>query len=663
MRTLLLSCLLFTASAFAQTPAPIAAAVFFQRPAVVEAKLSPGGKRVAIRTALGGDRYTLGVLDLTDGLKAYRPASFSDADVMEFAWVGDDRLVFNGWDLHDYAGEAGHRAPGLYTVTFDGKRPRMLVNSTNPFITDGSDNALPYNHELLMVPQPQEGVQPDEAIIANIIFEDREVSDLLPMWLNTRTGIARDLDTGHAPQHVMHWWFDGAGHARAAYTENKRRGSYYWRGPQDAEWRVIAQDDALSMPFHVLGVADTGELYVTETSGPGHTEVLKRFDFTTMKPESKPMLVVPGFDFRGQLLQGKPGGPVLGVRVQADAEHTFWLDPTLQELQRAVDAKLPGHVNRISCAHCGQPDMVALIRSFSDRDPGTLYVFDAATKKLRPLLQTLKGIDPGQMATVDFQRIKARDGHDLPVWLTIPAGTQPGQPRPVVVMAHGGPWVRIGEWEWNAMNQFLASRGYLVIEPEFRGSTGYGGEHYHAGWKQWGQGMEDDLADALLWAQKQGLAKQGKACIAGASYGGYAALMGPVRFPELFSCAVAWAGVADLDLFLQGNWWVSDDLSDSGRSYYLPELVGDVKQDAAMLRANNPVLLADRMKSPVMLVYGEADLRVPLAHGKRMRDALRAAGNPPEWFTYPGEGHGWTNPQNQVDFAEKMAAFLGRNLH
>ncbi len=229
-------------------------------------------------------------------------------------------------------------------------------------------------------------------------------------------------------------------------------------------------------------------------------------------------------------------------------------------------------------------------------------------------------------------------------------------------MVHGGPWVRIGHWRWEAMNQFLASRGYLVIEPEFRGSEGYGDDHFRAGFKQWGQTMEDDLVDALQWAEKQGLATPGKACIMGASYGGYAALMGPVRYPKAFRCVVASAAVSDLELFLQGSWWIADDVSGAGRSYELPKMVGDFKTDAAMLRANSPVLLASQMKSPVLLVHGEEDQRVPLNHLKRMRDALKAAGNPAEIHTYPDEGHGWADTDNNVDYAQRVEAFLAKNL-
>ncbi len=276
----------------------------------------------------------------------------------------------------------------------------------------------------------------------------------------------------------------------------------------------------------------------------------------------------------------------------------------------------------------------------------------------------MPGIDAAQMAGTDFQRIRARDGRDLPVWITGQKWHADGKPRaqPAIVLVHGGPWVRQGHWQWEPMRQFLASRGYVVIEPEFRGSAGYGMAHLKAGFKQWGQAMQDDVADALLWAQKEGWANS-KACIAGASYGGYSTLMGLIKHPELYRCGAAWIAVTDPFLYIEGSWWVRDDISDSGRRYGLKDMVGDPKADEAMLKGNSPVEQAALIDAPLLLAFGEDDLRVPLAHGKRLRSALEKAGRPPAvWVTYPGEGHGWRKTENQADFAQRLERFFAEHL-
>ncbi|WP_377156172.1 alpha/beta hydrolase family protein [Roseateles sp. UC29_93] len=215
--------------------------------------------------------------------------------------------------------------------------------------------------------------------------------------------------------------------------------------------------------------------------------------------------------------------------------------------------------------------------------------------------------------------------------------------------------------EWDGWAQFLASRGYLVIEPEFRGSEGYGDKHYRDGFRQWGQAMQDDIADSLVWARQQKLASD-RACIAGASYGGYATLMGLAKDGALYRCGVAWLGVTDLMLLVKGDSWVDDDLGSSYRSYMAPTMVGDAVKDADMLKANSPVLLADRIRAPLLLAYGERDVRVPIEHGERMRDALVKAGRPPEWITYRGEAHGFGNLDNSVDFAKRVEVFLAKHL-
>lgn len=173
--------------------------------------------------------------------------------------------------------------------------------------------------------------------------------------------------------------------------------------------------------------------------------------------------------------------------------------------------------------------------------------------------------------------------------------------------------------------------------------------------------MQDDVADALLWARAQGLASD-RACIAGGSYGGYSTLMGLVRHPELYQCGWAWVATTDLLLYLEGSWWVMDDIADSGRRYSLPTMVGDAERDRAMLLENSPVTQAHRIKAPLLLVWGAEDRRVPIAHGERLRKALQAAGREPEWVVYPDEGHGLALPANQIDMAERLERFFSQHL-
>ena len=664
----LLLSLLAAAVASAAEPAapltPIPLERFFQQPAVLEAKLSPSGRRLAITTARGAKRVGLVVITLGAELTARGVTNYDNADVVNFDWVGDDRLVYSLVDLQVGGGDWRQRHPGLFAVDADGSH---LITLIRRFHTRAIDEAmqttvtLNASHELLQVPTPQAGARADEVVIGAWGFNGGHFTGYQPLWLNVRSGSTRPMLLPGGPGTAYHWVFDSKGEARAAVTRWEGRSALHWRGPGETTWRVLAKYAVLAAPFEPVAVTDDGSFYITHAVGPRGEEVLTRFDFTTLAPAVQPVLSTPGFDFRGGLVRGEPGAPPLGVRVDTDAASTVWFDEGMKRFQAKVDARLPGRINRIDCRRCGQADAVSLVHSSSDQDPGRLLLYEAAQQRWQTLTSVLDGIEPRRMAAVDFQRIKARDGHDLPVWLTLPTGVPAGQAAPAVVLVHGGPWVRGGHWQWSAMEQFLGSRGYLVISPEFRGSTGYGDEHFRAGWKQWGQAMQDDVADALLWAQAQGLASK-RACIMGASYGGYATLMGLVRQPELYRCGVAWAAVTDPFLFVKGERWVSDDISSWGRDYELRTLVGDPEKDAAMLTAVSPLAQAARIRAPLLLAFGEKDQRVPLAHGERLRDALKAAGRPPEWVSYPEEGHGWREPATQIDFARRVEAFLARNL-
>lgn len=652
---------------------PVPAELFFRRPAVQDVHLSPSGRRLAFTAELQG-RVGLFVMDLQTGdTKPTGSVLFTDIDVSRAQWVDDERLVFSVVDLKEGLGEDYRRAPGLYAVRHDGSELRTLVTRFGrAFVTNGErPTSLPWHHVLLHVPTASEdraGARADEVIVGELSFGDKEVIDITPLWLNTRTGRTRALPTDKSPPYAVRWWFSGPGQPRALVTRREGRDTLHWyRQPRDGEpgrWVKLAEGPQWRLPFQPAWVGTDETLFVEHAPGPRFEQVLAPFDFATGRP-GPPRVVTPGFDFDGKLLGNAAGSALLGVRVDTDAEQTVWFDAAHQAEQQRVDAALAGRVNRITCRRCGSKDAVTVVQSFSDQVPGQLLLWNQAAQDGKGAWKVIgnqqPGIDAKRMGTLDLVRIRARDGRDLPVWVTKPHDFQPGQPRPAVVMVHGGPWVRIGHWHWDPMAQFLASRGYVVIEPEFRGSEGYGRAHETAGNKQWGQAMQDDVADALRWAQGEKIAGD-KACIVGGSYGGYSALMGLVKDPALYRCGSAWFAVADLMLFVDGGWFVSDDISRSGRQYALHDRVGHPDRDREMLLANSPVVQAARIQAPLQLIYGSDDKRVPLAHGSRLRSAMQKAGLEPEWIVYDGEAHGLRKLENRVDMALKLEAFLARHL-
>jgi dienelactone hydrolase len=290
----------------------------------------------------------------------------------------------------------------------------------------------------------------------------------------------------------------------------------------------------------------------------------------------------------------------------------------------------------------------------SDRDPGSYYLFDRKTMKADLLLSLREEIDPEQMAPRRPISFKARDGLLLHGFLTMPAHPA-GSKLPMVLLPHGGPFGPSDHWRFDTDAQFLASRGYAVLQVNFRGSGGRGPDFKELGYREWGGKIQDDLIDGVRWAVASGEVDGARMCVYGGSFGGYSALMLAAREPSLFKCAVGYAGVYDLSLVYkpQNNRW------DDALINFFRKTVGT---DKAELDRYSPALQADRITAPVMLVHGGQDKRAAVENAEKMRAALIKAGRPPEWFLAPGEGHGFYTIKNRTEFYQRLEAFLSKHI-
>jgi dipeptidyl aminopeptidase/acylaminoacyl peptidase len=289
----------------------------------------------------------------------------------------------------------------------------------------------------------------------------------------------------------------------------------------------------------------------------------------------------------------------------------------------------------------------------SDRNPGDFYLIDRESRKAEYLLSRRSWIDPAAMAPVEAITYRTRDGATIHAYLTAAAGASASK-APLVVVPHGGPHGPRDFWAWDPWAQALASRGYAVLQPNFRGSGGYGYAHQSAGYRKWGTLMQDDLTDAVKWAVGQGIADPARVCIMGGSYGGYAALMSPTREPDLYRCAIGFAGV--YDLISQSE---DSDIPDSlmGRNY-LEEVLGD----AATMREQSPVTHIEKLRVPVLIAHGTADKRVPFSQAKVLRKALKKHDKAFEWAEYEDEEHGFWIEKNHEDFLTRALTFLDRHI-
>ena len=661
-------------AARAAPPSPPPAEVFFGPAQLGDVELSPSGRWLAVAVQPPGLRRGLALYDLHGGEAPREIVRFSDIDIRSFDWVGDERLVFDLLDTQRGSGDQRYYS-GLFSVRRDGSEMahHILMHwSARVYAGTRSMRRLDATHRLQHVPREQTPGA-ETVIVSGARVPGNPQSDWVLKRLNLATGEVQALNAAE-PNDVVRWWFDNRGEPLYALARARGLSTVYERqrdaqGTPTRDWRPLMKARYTEEPWNLHSLDALGQLYVTQPQGPAGEDVLLRYDPRTGQPEAQAFAAVPGFDFIGSLLQERaPGAPTppLGVRVLAEAEATVWLDAGMAAVQQAVDQRLPGRTNTLLCRRCRDADRTVVVSSGSDRHPGELWLWRGTPEQpsvWRRLGVQRPAADPARMAEVAFTRIKAPDGLELPLWLTLPPEPAPGKPSgpaPAVLMVHGGPWMRGGQWEWEPMAQFLASRGYVVLAPEFRGSTGYGEKLYRAGWRQWGRAMQDDLQATVQWAVQRGLVDPKRVCIAGASYGGYATLMGLARHPDTYRCGAAWVPLTDLELFLREG--SDDDYSDEGRSELLPLLVAERLAERALVESISPVAQAARIRAPVLLAWGEEDRRTPPAHAEAMRNALRRAGNPPESVSYEGEGHGWLKTDNQLDFARRLEAFLARHL-
>jgi dipeptidyl aminopeptidase/acylaminoacyl peptidase len=321
-------------------------------------------------------------------------------------------------------------------------------------------------------------------------------------------------------------------------------------------------------------------------------------------------------------------------------------------LHKTLSAQFPdAYVHFVNFTDDGQKLLFSVA---SDRDPGSFYLFDKRTGKADLLLSNMPLIDPDAMAERRPISFKARDGLTITGFLTLPK-TPAGKKLPMILLPHGGPFGIADEWYFDDDAQFLASRGYAVLQVNYRGSGGRGVAFEHAGYHSWGGKLLEDLADGVKWAAGRDDVDGARVCVYGISYGGYAALMLPAREPAMFKCAVGMAGVYYLPHLYDEEGVKGNKLATS----YLRKTLGD---DTAALEAASPTTLAAGIKVPVLLIHGGKDKVAPIVHAEMMRDALAKAGHPAEWIEEPNEGHGFYDSEHRKHYYQKLEAFFARHL-
>jgi len=644
------------AAGLAHAAAPDAAA-FFRDPQISHVQMSPKGGYVAMVNALPNGEAALAVRDSSDPQKvSVVIRSTANERITAVHWINENRIGFTVKNLRvEFDGNYDEMAADR-----DGANLAHLISGNWQHQAQSLGSNI--KSSVLTADYAYYGVAhdgSDDILVEKYSWNNLDMApDHSRLYrLNTRSRQLRPVLEGPQPEAALTWLTDSRDVSRIVRSRVKGRCIVSYRQDGDTAWSELENGACYeNVRFTPLFFDGDDTLYVAAPY-KGYS-ALFRYDLKARKLASEPLVDAPGFDYAGAPEIDHATHRLLGIHLQTDAGASFWFNPQMKADQARVDALLPGRTNIL---HCGQDCLNApalLVASASDRQPTEYILYQRAGGKLTSLGSAYPDIDARQMGQRDFHRYTARDGRQIPVYVTQPAGKADG-PRPAVVLVHGGPSVRGVYWEWDQEAQFLAARGYLVIQPEFRGSTGYGIDHFRAGWKQWGGTMQDDLTDAAQWAVKQGWADPRRIAIMGASYGGYATLMGLIKNPDTFRCGVEWAGVTDLHLMFTS---AQSDASQESLHYSMRTLIGDPDKDAQLFSRNSPAGRAAELKQPLLMAHGAQDRRVPLEHADRFRNAVKAGNPHVESIIYPEEGHGWRHEDDRIDFWNKVDAFLDRYL-
>lgn len=624
-------------------PGPVPIASFVTRDQFANPRMSPDGKHLAVtvRTPVGKRLVPMITFYSLPDLKLESTVRMKVFDVpADYYWVSDTRLVL------EKAQEFGTReAPELtgevMAMNFDGSKQEYLYGyDMFTYATrNRHDDDYGYGY-VSRVPLPM-----NEHVLVSSLLWRTERSMLLD--IDTRTGTRKER--ANLPIAKMRFVTQVDGTPRFAYGYREDSSFVLMRSNGTDNWSTVdaARVGSTLRPFAFT--PDNSEFLAWHSAKGGPISVVRE----NMATGERRVLASDANGNVGLMYGAKPGQPIAAVTEVGKPRFTYFddNDPDVQ-LHKTLSAQFPdGVVHFINFTRDGSKLTFSVS---SDRDPGAYYLYDRKTNRADMLMLAMEQIEPDQMAERRPISFKARDGLPLHGYLTMPRHA-PGQKVPLVLIPHGGPHGPYDSWYFDSDAQFLASRGYAVLQLNYRGSGGRGPGFEHLGYRQWGGKIMDDLVDGVKWAVAQGEIDGKRMCAFGASLGGYASLMLAAREPDLFKCAIGYAGVYDLPYIYQ-----EDRTRRSPRSVnWYKKFVGEDKDELARF---SPTAQAQSIKAPVLLIHGGKDEIAPKEHAFRMRDALTAAGKAPEWMYIDYEGHGFYDTENATAVYAKLEDFLKRHI-
>jgi len=631
--------------------APPPTSAFAALPRIESIQLSPSGRHLAVLRNHEGqtvlDTHTLA------GQDVHRVVSTDNREyiITWFRWVNDERLLVS-LRFAATPDAIDTIETRVMAVNRDGTEPVPNLFKQSSFPSMFGKKHFPQFQDQLVGTIPGD---PRHVLLA-LDLEHPNAPDVykVDVYSGERQLVQANPSSKPDASAIAHWIADRAGRVRAGVGQFHTAVHAIVRLPESSLWRELADYD-LAKETGLVPLAfdaDPAWLYVRDQ----HRGKAAIFKINVVDRAVDRILVVadPKFDLNGELVYAPGRKKVVGVRYSAADERVLFWDFDAQRLQARIDRALPARVNVI---HSSSDDgRWHIVNASSAVHPPQWWIFDEHDGRTVLLGKSYPDLETAVPAAPTTTYVTARDGKELHVFLTVPKDRDPRH-LPMVVFPHGGPASR-SPGGFNYWTQWFVSRGWAVLEPRFRGTEGYGDDVLRAGFQRWGLDMQDDVTDAVQYAIRSGIANANRICIVGSGYGGYAALMGVVKTPDLYRCAVSLGGVTDLpELVSDSRWYLNQKPMVEMR-------IGSWWSDRERLRETSPVFHAQEMRTPLLLMHGMMDRSVPVSQGRAMAEALRSSGK--SLYTYvelPAADHILHREEDRQRVFSELEAFLGQYLN
>lgn len=595
---------------------------FFRNPEKNSFSISPDGSFVSY---LAPYKNRLNIfIEPLDGGTPKRITDDTLRDIRTYRWINNRQLVY----LQDVAGNEEFK---LFTTDFEGKNRRCLTDFPGATVRllDPLDKSY------------------DEVLIS-MNKRDKRLFDVYR--LNVHTGEMTMI--AENPGTISAWYPDHNGDIRAAISTGKVNTSLMYRATVNDPFVPVLTTSFRETVEPLFFTFDNTGLYALSNLNRDKMAVV-RLELPTGK-ETEVIFENNEYDATG-MEYSRRRNTITSIQYTSWKKEQYFADAFTKELYGKIRSQLKDQKEEFYLACRSENEDKYIVRTYSDKNMGTYYCYDVRKDKLKKIADVAPWLDSKDMAEMKPVKYVSRDGLTIHGYLTVPKGVNPRN-LPVVVNPHGGPWYR-NTWGFNPEVQFLANRGYAVLQMNFRGSTGYGKKFCEASFGEWGGKMQDDITDGVNWLIGQNIADKDRIAIYGASYGGYAALSGLAFTSDLYACGIDYVGVSNLFTFMRTipPYW-------EPYREMMYEMVGDPVSDSLMFVERSPLFHAGKINDPVLIVQGTNDPRVNKNESDQMVKALRDKGLDVEYMVKENEGHGFSNEENRLEFYRAMEAFLEKHL-